>query len=193
MAAILVVCTGNVCRSPAAEGFLRRALVARLGDDAPSVSSAGTAGWEGSGATTESVRASAERGVDTGAHRARVLTRSQIADADLVVGMASEHGDQVVALVPGAADRTFTLKELVRLLEAAPAAGGGLGDVVAGAAARRAAGFEGNPHDEDVADPLGMSYDAYRAMAWELEEWCDRLVDALVAPGGSSSGAAEAS
>ncbi|HLA93009.1 MAG TPA: protein-tyrosine-phosphatase, partial [Actinomycetota bacterium] len=37
MARVLVVCTGNVCRSPIAEGLLRAALEVRLGDRAPSV------------------------------------------------------------------------------------------------------------------------------------------------------------
>jgi protein-tyrosine phosphatase len=181
MSSILVVCTGNICRSPAAEGFLRRALTERLGEDAPSVTSAGTAGWEGSGATTESVRASAERGVDTSGHVARVLTAAQIHEADLVVVMAAEHIRPVTRLVPEAVDRTFSLKELVRLLEADDVRGEGL-DAIGRAADRRAAGFAGNPHDEDVADPLGMSMDTYRAMAWELEEWTERLADALYGP-----------
>ena len=45
MARVLVVCTGNVCRSPIAEGLLRAAFAERLGDGAPEVSSAGTMGW----------------------------------------------------------------------------------------------------------------------------------------------------
>ena len=68
MSEILVVCTGNVCRSPMAEGFLRAALDERLGEAAPVVSSAGTAGWDGSGAMEESIRSAEERGVDIRAH-----------------------------------------------------------------------------------------------------------------------------
>ena len=71
MSEILVVCTGNICRSPMAEGFLRAALVERLGEAAPVVSSAGTAGWDGSGAMDESIRVAQERGVDIRAHLAR--------------------------------------------------------------------------------------------------------------------------
>ena len=181
MSSILVVCTGNVCRSPAAEALLRRALEERLGAEAPTVSSAGTAGWEGSAPTPESVRASAERGVDTAGHVARVLTRAQIRDADLIIAMATEHAGSVEALEPAAADSTFTLKELVRLLEATPGDPAGM-EAIGDAAARRAEGFEGNPLDDDVADPLGMSMEAYRAMAWELQEWTERLADALYGP-----------
>src|SRR3990172_5605632 len=158
MASVLVVCTGNVCRSPIAEGLLRAALEAELGDQAPSVASAGTMGWEGSGADPASVEAAAERGVDISAHRARELRSEEAVGADLVLGMAREHADALSRLAPGT---TFTLKELVRLLEALPpspgpgAPDGILPARVAEADALRRSGFEGNPYDEDIADPLG--------------------------------------
>jgi len=181
MAGILVVCTGNVCRSPIAEGSLRAALVARLGEDAPQVVSAGTMGWEGSGAQPDSVEAAAELGVDISAHRARLLRPRDALAADLVLAMAREHVHAVRDEVP---ERAFTLKQLVRLLEALPAPAPGdpdavLASRVAEADALRRSGFEGNPADEDVADPLGMSLETYRAIAWELDEWCSRLVDGL--------------
>ena len=182
MARVLVVCTGNVCRSPIAEGLLRAALEARLGDEAPSVSSAGTMGWEGSGADPASVEAAAERGVDISAHRARELRSEEAVGADLVLGMAREHADALSRLAPGT---TFTLKELVRLLEALPpspgpgAPDGILPARVAAADALRRSGFEGNPYDEDIADPLGMPLESFRAIAWELDEWCGRLANGL--------------
>lgn len=194
MASILVVCTGNVCRSPIAEGMLRAALLARMGEDAPLVRSAGTAAWEGSGAMPESVGAAAERGVDIRAHEARVVSTAMVEEADLVLAMAAEHREEVARLVPAAAGRVFTLKELVRLLEALPAVRSGTTPVIAGtivlADDLRRKGFEGNPHDEDIIDPLGMPLEAYRAIAWELEGWIDRLADLLVgvAPVRSAAG-----
>jgi len=181
MARVLVVCTGNVCRSPIAEGLLRAALEVRLGDRAPSVASAGTMGWEGSGATPEAIEAAAERGVDIAAHRARGLRSQEVLAADLVVAMAQEHADVLRNLSPAS---TFTLKGLARLLEAMPRPGLGQPDEVltsrvAGADDLRHRGFEGNPHDEDIMDPLGMPLDTYRAIAWELDEWCGRLADGL--------------
>src|SRR4029077_9934640 len=121
MSAVLVVCTGNVCRSPMAEGFLRAALERRFGPDAPRVSSAGTAGWEGSSAMPESVQAAAERGVDIAGHAARRLDAQMLGEADLVVCMAAEHRDAVGSMDPGAAARAFTLKELVTVLESSGA------------------------------------------------------------------------
>lgn len=185
MASILVVCTGNVCRSPVAEGLLRSALRARFGEHAPSVASAGIAGWEGSAASSGSVEAAAERGIDISSHRARRIRGDQLESATLVLAMAGEHRADIAKLVPGAATRAFTLKELVRLLEALPDAAAGrepemlLAVRVSEAHTLRLGGFEGNRHDEDVADPLGMPIEAYRAIAWELEEWCVRLTDGL--------------
>jgi protein-tyrosine phosphatase len=193
VASILVVCTGNVCRSPIAEAMLRSALRERLGERAPSVASAGTSGWAGSPAEAGSIVAAAELGLDLSPHRGRRLRERDLADATLIVAMSREHRDHVAELYPRALSRTFTLKELVRLLEADRSGGAytqrrsvdpeiALHDVVARADARRREGVSGNPADEDVIDPLGMPITTYRAVASELEEWCARLADALFGP-----------
>ena len=46
--------------------------------------------------------------------------------------------------------------------------------------ALRRSGFAGNPLDDDVADPLGLPLASYRAVAWELDEWVERLVNGLL-------------
>ncbi len=195
MAEVLVVCTGNICRSPIAEGMLRAAFERRLGGGAPRVSSAGVIAGDGNPATREAVRAAAEAGVDISAHAARRLRPEQIRASDLIVCMAREHVDAVRALLPEAAARTFTLKELVRLLRDDP------GHVEAGspeslpvrvADADRARDVSAPARDdEDVEDPLGLSLAAYRAVARELQEWSDRLADTLVGPVRIASGAGD--
>jgi low molecular weight protein-tyrosine phosphatase len=181
MTSILVVCTGNICRSPIAEGFIRNDLVRRLGDRAPVVSSAGTGGWEGSPAMPGSVRAASEREVDISGHAARALTPAMVGSADLIVCMAGEHRDAIIGMDPAAEPKTYTLKELVRLLDRLPPADGDIPDQLADRLDRvggvRAEGFAGNPLDEDIADPLGQPLEAYRAIAWELDQWSQRLVD----------------
>ena len=182
MVSILVVCTGNVCRSPIAEGMVRAALERRLPGGAPEVSSAGTIGWEGSGAMPESVEAAAERGIDIAGHVARPLDPSMLDVADLIVCMAQEHREEIERDHPAAAPRSFTLKELVRELEALPPTSGDLVRRVEEADELRRNGFVGNPADEDISDPLGLPLDTYRAVAWELDAWCERLVTGLFGP-----------
>jgi protein-tyrosine phosphatase len=187
MASILVLCTGNVCRSPIAEGFLRSLLSGRFGEEAPSVASAGMAGWEGSGADPSSVAAAAELGVDISGHLARHVDVDEVLRASLVVAMAAEHRDEIARLLPLAASRTFTLKELVRLLEALPhePVPGDPSEVLE-ARVREAADLRvGRPvvgGDEDVLDPLGRRMWTFRSVAADLQEWCGRLVDGLFGP-----------
>jgi protein-tyrosine phosphatase len=196
MPPILVVCTGNVCRSPMAEGFLRAALGTRFGDLAPGVASAGTAGWEGSGAMREAVVSAAERGADISTHVARLLSPRDIWEAHLVLAMAGEHRDVVTTLAPMADPKSFTLKELARLVEALPAPTAS-GDPTQRLVARvteahrlRRSGFRGDPRDEDIADPLGQPLESYRAVAWELDEWSARLLDGLFGQTHARAGAA---
>jgi protein-tyrosine phosphatase len=181
MASILVVCTGNICRSPMAEGFLRRRLEAE--GEHVEVSSAGTSGWDGSPAMPESIDAADGRDTDISEHRARRLSRGMVESADLILGMTAEHRDRAGWMVPEAASRSFTLKELVRLLEALPPEvvdGAGLPERIAAADELRGSGFAGNPKDEDVIDPLGLPASTYRAVAWELDDWSERLVRGLL-------------
>ena len=175
MSGILVVCTGNICRSPMAEGFLRAALEERLGDAAPVVTSAGTAGFEGSGAMEESVRAARERGVDIGGHLARRLDAAMVADADLVLCMAADHREAIVGAWPEVRSKTFTIKELVRLLEGTFKEGSLEVRVAAAADARNGS----SPRGEDIRDPLGDEIDGYREVADELHDLSGRLAAAL--------------
>jgi protein-tyrosine phosphatase len=176
MSGILVVCTGNVCRSPMAEGLLRAALVDRLGLAAPAVTSAGTAGWEGAGATREAIVAAGEHGVDIGGHLARELRPAMLEETDLVLCMAAEHRDAVVRARPDVADRTFTIAELVRVLPDGPADGALAERIAAAAAARNGASAE---VDVDVRDPLGDPIEGYREVAARLADLSSRLADAL--------------
>jgi protein-tyrosine phosphatase len=185
MPQILIVCTGNVCRSPIAEAALRARLTERLGDRAPAVSSCGTAGWVDEPATPDAVEAASELGLDISSHRGTRLTAELASSADLILALTAGHRDAVRRLLPGdAARRTFTLKEFARLTEALDPQGPedfDLPRAVAGADALRDAGG-GGPQDEDVVDPFGSPLELYRAVAWEIDETVQRLVRALLGP-----------
>jgi protein-tyrosine-phosphatase len=89
-AVVLVVCTGNTCRSPIAAALLRRALEAegRLDID---VGSAGTGAWEGAPVSEGSYLVGLEQGIDLSGHRARMLTKDLVAEAHLVLTMSRPH------------------------------------------------------------------------------------------------------
>jgi protein-tyrosine phosphatase len=93
---VLVVCTGNTCRSPMAAAALRRALGAD--GERVVVESAGTAAWEGQPATDPTQRIAAREGVDLAGHRSRLLTREMVRSADLILVMDQTHQSAVLAL-----------------------------------------------------------------------------------------------
>lgn len=181
---ILLVCSGNICRSPMAEQLLRIGLD---GVDV-SVASAGTIAWVGEPMDSDA-RAIAERlGVtDAAAHVARRLDAASVRDADLVLALAREHEGAIVELVPGATRSTFTLREFAALaasvtdadLDQALAATDGLRDrepvdVVLGAAVAAVAAQRGIaeslavPDDADVIDPFRRGAAAYEESAAQL-------------------------
>ncbi len=170
---VLFVCTANQGRSPMAEALLK-ARLAQEGLDTVDVSSAGL--WEGGFPVSKPVLAAvAERGGDLGAHRSRRVTTEMARDADLVLGLAREHVHEVVALDPGLAARTFTLKALARHLDGRPPrqAGQSLAEYV-GAEAVLPAG-----PDDDVEDPYGGPASAVAETAEEIAALLDRVVPRL--------------
>ena len=90
MAYILFVCTGNLCRSPMAEGLLRKRLTDE-GLDHHTVASAGVWALDGQPASEHAVTVMAERGADITAHIAHTLNAADVAEADLVLVMSREH------------------------------------------------------------------------------------------------------
>lgn len=121
---ILLVCTGNTCRSPLAEVLLRRAL-AEEGMPEVEVASAGTGAFVGEPASEGSYLVALENGLDLAAHRARVVTREMLAQADLVLAMSRGHLRKLELL--NAKDRSHLLGEYARAdgeLEVADPVGG---------------------------------------------------------------------
>src|SRR5207249_10676249 len=91
---ILLVCTGNICRSPLAAALLQRALAQRGINDLE-VSSAGTGAWDGAPVSEGAYLVGLERGLDLSSHRARLLTRELVDAADLILTMARHHRARV--------------------------------------------------------------------------------------------------
>lgn len=84
---VLVVCTGNICRSPIAAALLAR----RLNDAGKQVDSAGVAALIGAPAAPYAQEVMRERGYDLSDHRGRQLTAEMLAQADLVLALDETH------------------------------------------------------------------------------------------------------
>ncbi len=110
MSQILLVCTGNICRSPLAEVLLRRELEQR-GVEGVVVSSAGTGAWEGAPASEGAYLVALEHGLDLSEHRAQLLTREVVRDYDLILTMARHHRARVHEL--GGEGRVHVVGEYV--------------------------------------------------------------------------------
>lgn len=102
---VLLVCLGNICRSPMAEGLFRQA--------APElkVSSAGISAMVGHRADPIAVQIMAGEGVDISAHRARMLTEAIARDADLILVMDDQQKQQLSMHYPYVRGKVFRLAE----------------------------------------------------------------------------------
>jgi len=89
---VLIVCTGNICRSPTGEGVLR-ALIERRGlADRIEVRSAGTHDYHvGEGPDTRSVRHAGKRGYDLASLRASQVSPRDFHDCDYILAMDRGH------------------------------------------------------------------------------------------------------
>jgi protein-tyrosine-phosphatase len=112
MAHILVICTANICRSPVGEAILRDRL-AKQGLESWAVSSAGTWALAKRGAAKVSIQLMDEQGLDLKAHRARMVKRSYLEEADLVLCMEAGQAEALRAEFPAFASKIHLLSEMV--------------------------------------------------------------------------------
>ena len=100
---ILIVCRGNLCRSPMAEALMRHRA------SGLAVTSAGLAAIEGSDMDPAARRALAAHGLDAQAHVARQVTLAAIERADLVLAMEQRHIAALIALSPAVRSKAYLL------------------------------------------------------------------------------------
>jgi len=102
---VLVVCIGNICRSPMAEGLFRQAIP-RL-----QVGSAGMSAMVGYPADPIAVQIMADAGIDISAHRARTLSDTIARDADLILVMDKMQQKHMSMQYPYTQGKVFRLAE----------------------------------------------------------------------------------
>lgn len=183
---ILVVCSGNVCRSPIAERVLRAGFA-----DIPQieVASAGTMALVGKPMPTQAADLAISLGADPTGHAARQLTAELVEAADLILVAAREHRSAIVTLVPRASRKTFTIREFARLAEGgegwetilpsdAPI-GEALPGLVVELAARRGSLLPVDPIDDDVIDPYRRDDTVYAQTGRELQPALAVIVESV--------------
>lgn len=189
MASILVVCTGNICRSPLIERLLQRSLDAAYGPGVVPVRSAGTLGLVDSPMDASSAAILGDLGGTADDFRARRLAPAMVRDVDLVVTATREHRAEVVRAHPRALRRTFTLRELALLADRVdPAAlpvdpDERLAAVAQEGYVRRGESALLDPQELDVVDPYRRSEETYALMKSQVTAAMERVVP-LLAPGG---------
>jgi protein-tyrosine phosphatase len=178
---ILVVCTGNQCRSPAMERLLGQLLV--TSGSAPfDLDSAGTDAPAGQPIHPDTADALTRRGIATTEHRSRPLQLPQVSRADLVLVAERQHRGAVLHADGTARNRTFTIDEFEQL--AAAAAGyepAGPWELVAAADAQRHSP-DGAPHPAcDIADPVNTGSSGHEATVARLQRAASTISASLLA------------
>ena len=128
---VLFVCTGNICRSPMAEGLFRHLV---RGRNDIRVTSAGVHAAAGQAPSAHAVEALAEWGIDISKQRSQPLTERLVDQADLIFGMTRGHLEMLQMLFPHAADKAFLVREFDETADAC---------------------------DLDVPDPIGQGRSVY--------------------------------
>jgi glycine hydroxymethyltransferase len=105
---VLFVCTGNICRSPIAEGLFRRLLGNRKEIE---VASAGVHAVHGQPPSLYAVQVCEEEGVDISGLRSQPLTAALIDRATHIFAMTGAHLETIQMLFPQGAEKSFLLRE----------------------------------------------------------------------------------
>lgn len=147
---IMIVCTGNTCRSPMAERLLKEAIE-KSGKDIRgyNVCSVGLSTMNGMKASDNSIKVLEEYGIDLSDHKSTVVTKELIEKSDLILTMTKSHKNFLIQSIPKYAQKVYTLKEFA-----------GLGE-------------------GDISDPFGGDVDVYRKAFNEIKESVNRIVEKI--------------
>ena len=150
---VLFVCTANVCRSPMAEGILKKQMEEQ-GAQLVSVSSAGTSAVEGLPVNFMALSIATLNDINLMGHRSRPASRKLMERNDLIVAMAREHLDSLREKFPKYQDKIVLLKNY---------------------------GREQPPEEADIMDPIGADGDVFRVIFSDIETEVKRIAPLIIA------------
>lgn len=153
MIKILFVCTGNICRSPIAEGILCEKL--KENNIAGEVDSCGFESFHvGDQPDPRALAVAAKRGIDLSRHRARLFGQMDFDRFDLIYAMDSSHFKQIIRLSRSESDRA-RVDYILNML------------------------YPGE--NRGVTDPWYYGTEAFENVYLQLEEACDRIIEKIIA------------
>jgi protein-tyrosine-phosphatase len=150
---ITFVCSGNICRSPVAEGILKKKLDIDMLKGKVEVNSAGTLKLPTSVASINAVDIAAEHKVDIENHLSRPVSKTIVDRANLILCMAENHYDYFIKHYPADKDKIHLLKGYYN---------------------------SGNFTGLSIDDPIGKSEEFYRRIYHEIEQEIDRILPGML-------------
>lgn len=151
MALITFICTGNICRSPMAEGILRKKLI-NINRTDIAVSSMGIHALEGHSASDYAIDICKTEDIDLTKHSSRPLIPEELVKCDLVLTMEIVHNEFIFTYFPRIKDKTF-------LLGAWPQSG---------------------TKKNNIEDPMGGTINKYRKSFKEINFHIERILPLLL-------------
>ncbi len=147
---VLFICTGNICRSPMAEGLFRDYAKKNSSDFV--VKSAGVGAQNGLSPSENSVQAMSDIGIDITEQNSQIVTAGLVKEANIIIGMTQGHVDMVNLMFPEATEKTFILGEFDQSIPL---------------------------HEREIADPIGGSYEVYSLCRDQIKEGIVSLLNSI--------------
>ena len=145
---VLFVCTGNICRSPFAEGLLRKLIKKRGPADIVS-DSAGLLALPGNSASDLAQKVAAEYDVDLSSHIAKSVKEDIVDRSNLILVMENSHAKTLLDAFPEAKDKVFLIRYFARF----------------------------GSKNRGIVDPYGLNYEAYRFCFLDIHDCVSGLAD----------------
>lgn len=149
---VLLVCTGNTCRSPMAEGILKK-LLKEKDIKGIEVNSAGVSALDGYPAAPFAIEATKIWDIDLNEHFSRRLTQSMLKEADLILVMSPEHLRHIAKMDKKSLEKSYLLKAFPQ---------------------------KNNNDNLAIEDPIGHPLEDYNQCFLELDEELRRILPEII-------------